>query len=54
MWIGLEEKSVPEKKFEDIPKDALKLRNYTLHPKVANLEEVLNLIKNSFKREYYE
>lgn len=50
MWLSLEEKNVPEKKFEDIAKDALKLRNYTLHPKVADLKEVLDLIQDSYNK----
>lgn len=50
MWMSLEEKNVSESKFEDIANDALKLRNYTLHPRVPDLKDVIHLIKRSYKR----
>lgn len=50
MWMSLKDKNVPESEFEAIANDTLKLRNYSIHPRVPNLEEVTNLIKKSYKR----
>ncbi|MFX1480476.1 MAG: iron-containing alcohol dehydrogenase [Promethearchaeota archaeon] len=50
MWTSLAAKDVHESEIEPIANDSIKLRNYTLHPKVVNLEEILNLIKKSYKR----
>ncbi len=50
MWMSLEDKNVPENEIETIANDALKLRNYTLHPKVANLEDVITLLKRSYRK----
>jgi len=51
LWSSLEEKNVPENILESVAKDTLKLRNYTLHPKVANYEDAYDLIKRSYRRE---
>ncbi|MFX0206326.1 MAG: iron-containing alcohol dehydrogenase [Candidatus Hodarchaeota archaeon] len=50
LWVSLEDKNTPENELEAIAEDTFKLRNYTLHPKVPNSEEVLNLIKKSYRR----
>jgi len=50
MWMDFKDKKVPENILKAIGDDAIKLRNYTLHPKVANLEEINNLLKRSYKR----
>ena len=50
LWISLEDKAVPKDKIEAIAKDVLKLRNYTLHPKIANFEQISNIIEKSFRR----
>jgi alcohol dehydrogenase len=50
LWLGLEDKAVSKNEIEAITNDTLKLRNYTLHPKQANFEEISSLIKNSFRR----
>lgn len=50
MWMSLEDKNVFENEIETIANDALKLRNYTLHPKVANLEDIIILLKRSYRR----
>ncbi|MFX0022526.1 MAG: iron-containing alcohol dehydrogenase [Candidatus Hermodarchaeota archaeon] len=50
LWISLEDKGVSKNDIDAITTDTLKLRNYTLHPKIANFEEISNLIKRSFKR----
>ncbi len=49
MWMDLEEKNVPKNLFEAIAQDSMKLRNYTLHPKVANFDDVYNLLEKSYK-----
>ena len=48
--MSLKDKFVPEDKLEDITRDALKLRNYTLHPKIASFEDVNNILKRSYSR----
>ncbi len=50
MWISLEEKGVSESKLKAIGEDSVKLRNYTLHPKVPTLEEIDDLIKKSYSK----
>ncbi|MFW9946749.1 MAG: iron-containing alcohol dehydrogenase [Candidatus Odinarchaeota archaeon] len=50
LWISLEDKNIPLSELKAIANDSLKLRNYSLHPKIPNLEEVNDLIKNSYKR----
>ncbi|MFW9952634.1 MAG: iron-containing alcohol dehydrogenase [Candidatus Thorarchaeota archaeon] len=51
LWMNLNDKNVPENILEDITQDTLKLRNYTLHPKVANFEDVNKILKRSYSRE---
>ncbi|MFW9938425.1 MAG: iron-containing alcohol dehydrogenase [Candidatus Thorarchaeota archaeon] len=50
LWMSLKDKNVPESKIEDIAQDTFKLRNYTLHPKIAGFEDVKNLLKRSYSR----
>ncbi|MFX1431401.1 MAG: iron-containing alcohol dehydrogenase [Promethearchaeota archaeon] len=50
LWISLEDKSVSKDDITAIASDTLKLRNYTLHPKIANFEEISNLIEKSYRR----
>lgn len=50
LWISLEDKNVPKNELKAIADDSLKLRNYSLHPKIPNLEEVNDIIKNSYNR----
>ena len=50
LWISLEDKGVSKNDIDAIAADTLKLRNYSLHPKIANFEEISNLIKQSFRR----
>ncbi|MFX1497675.1 MAG: iron-containing alcohol dehydrogenase [Promethearchaeota archaeon] len=50
LWISLEDKKVSKEDIGMIAADTLNLRNYTLHPKIANYEEIFNLIKKSFRR----
>ncbi len=49
MWMDLEEKHVPKNLFEAIAQDSIKLRNFTLHPKVANFDEIYKLLEKSYK-----
>jgi alcohol dehydrogenase class IV len=50
MWMDFNDKNVPETDLKIIADDSIKLRNYTLHPKVAILEEINQLLKQSYKR----
>ena len=50
LWISLEDKAVSKDDIGAIAHDTLELRNYTLHPKIANFEEISNLIEKSFER----
>ncbi|MFX1314602.1 MAG: iron-containing alcohol dehydrogenase [Promethearchaeota archaeon] len=50
LWIDLKDKNVPESKLKDITQDALKLRNYTLHPKLASFKDINDLLVRSFSR----
>ena len=50
LWSSLSEKGVVKDDFEAVTRDALKLRNYTLHPKIANHDDMLNLFERSYKR----
>ena len=51
LWISLEDKVVSKDDIAAIANDTLKLRNYTLHPKIANFEEISNLIEKSYRRD---
>jgi alcohol dehydrogenase len=51
LWISLEDKSVSKDDITAIASDTLKLRNYTLHPKIANFEEISNMIEKSYRRD---
>jgi len=50
LWSDLSSKNVAKEDFEAITGDALKLRNYTLHPKIANHDDLINLYEKSYKR----
>jgi len=50
MWMDFKDKNVPKNILKAIGDDTIKLRNYTLHPRVATLEEINNLLKRSYKR----
>jgi alcohol dehydrogenase class IV len=50
LWISLEDKGVSKDKIGAITNDTLNLRNYTLHPKIANYEQISNLLQKSFQR----
>ncbi len=50
LWISLEDKAVSKDNIRAIANDTLNLRNYTLHPKIANFEEISNLIEKSYTR----
>ncbi len=50
LWISLEDKAVSKGNIGAIANDTLNLRNYKLHPKIANFEEISNLIEKSFRR----
>lgn len=51
LWINLKDKEVSKDKIDAIANDTLKLRNYSLHPKIANFEEIVNLIEKSYRRD---
>ncbi|MHA1729377.1 MAG: iron-containing alcohol dehydrogenase [Promethearchaeota archaeon] len=50
MWMSFKDKDVPESKLEDIIESSFKLGDYQAHPKVANKEEMTELIKKSYSR----
>jgi len=50
LWSNLEEKSISIDDFGSIVEDTLKLRNYSLHPKIATSENVMDLLNRSYKR----
>jgi alcohol dehydrogenase class IV len=50
LWNDLSSKNVIKDDFEAITVDALNLRNYTLHPKIANHDDLIDLFEKSHKR----
>jgi alcohol dehydrogenase class IV len=50
LWGDFSSKNVAKEDFEAITSDALNLRNYTLHPKIANHDDLINLFEKSYKR----
>ncbi len=50
LWISLRDKNVPKSELKGIGNDTMKLKNYTVHPKVPTLEEINTLIKRSYQR----
>ena len=50
LWSDFSLKNVAKDDFEAITSDALNLRNYTLHPKIANHDDLINLFEKSYKR----
>jgi alcohol dehydrogenase class IV len=50
LWSNLEDKNVSIHEFGSIVEDTLKLRNYSLHPKIATSENVMDLLNGSYKR----
>lgn len=51
LWMSLEDKAVSKDDIAAIANDTLKLRNYTLHPKIANFEEISEIIEKSYRRD---
>lgn len=51
LWVGLEDKAVSKDDIGEICNDALNLRNYKLHPRLATYEDISNLIIKSFRRD---
>ena len=50
LWINLKDKNVSESELKAIAEDSMKLRNYIVHPKVATLEDIYELIKRSYNK----
>ncbi|MFX1507278.1 MAG: iron-containing alcohol dehydrogenase [Promethearchaeota archaeon] len=50
LWRNLREINVPEKQLKAIGADTMKLKNYTVHPKVPTLLEINNLILASYDK----
>ena len=50
LWINLREINVPESELKAIGADTMKLKNYSVHPKVPNLLEINNLILASYDK----
>ena len=50
LWISLRDKNVPKSKLKGIGNDTMKLKNYSVHPKVPTLEEINDLVERSYQR----
>ncbi|MBY9017754.1 MAG: iron-containing alcohol dehydrogenase [Candidatus Lokiarchaeota archaeon] len=50
MYLSFEEKGVPESELEAIANDSFITQNYKFHPIVATKEDVLDLLKKSYRR----
>ena len=50
LWISLKDKNIAESELKAISEDSMKLRNYTVHPKVATLEDINELINRSYRK----
>ena len=50
LWSSLSARGVAKDDFEAITRDALKLRNYTLHPKIANHDDIIDIFARSYER----
>ena len=50
LWIDLKDKNVSEAELKAIGEDSMKLKNYTVHPKVASLEDINELINKSYRK----
>ena len=50
LWINLEDKNVLENDIKAIGDNSIKIPNYTFHPKVPDLEEIIDLIKRSYNK----
>ncbi|MFX1517134.1 MAG: iron-containing alcohol dehydrogenase [Promethearchaeota archaeon] len=48
LWLNLRELNVPENQLTAIGADTMKLKNFTVHPKVPTLLEITNLILASY------
>ncbi|MDR3645757.1 MAG: iron-containing alcohol dehydrogenase, partial [Clostridia bacterium] len=51
MWLSFESLHVPEDELSAIAKDQFLLSDYTNNPRVATEEEILTILKNSYKRQ---
>jgi alcohol dehydrogenase class IV len=51
LWNDLSSKNVIKDDFEAITEDALNLRNYALHPKIANHDDLIDLFEKSHKKQ---
>jgi len=50
MWIDFKDKNVSESTLKDIMEDTFKLPDYENHAKVANADEIMDLLKKSHQR----
>ncbi|MFQ6037078.1 MAG: iron-containing alcohol dehydrogenase [Candidatus Aminicenantales bacterium] len=50
LWISLEHLQIPEEELQALAEASLVLPDYKSHPKVANAEDVLDLLLKSFSR----
>lgn len=50
LWETLKEKGMPEKEIEALAKQSMVLPDYKANPKIATLEEMIDLVKSSFLR----
>ena len=50
MWMDFKDKKVPEGTLRDIMKDTFKLPDYENHAKIANADDVIDLLQKSYDR----
>jgi alcohol dehydrogenase class IV len=50
MWMGLEEKGIPEEELPLLAKQSMVLPDYQNNPRVATEEEILELLRQSYRR----
>jgi alcohol dehydrogenase class IV len=50
MWLNLEDFKVPENELPELGESCLVLPDYENNPKVATLDEVMDILKKSYTR----
>ncbi len=50
LWISLEDKDVSESDLKAIVDDSMNIPNYTFHPKLADLKDIDELVKKSYRK----
>jgi len=50
LWISLEDKDISESDLKAIVDDSMNIPNYTFHPKLADLKDIDELVKKSYRK----